>query len=100
MAYNWPGNVRELENTVRQSVSAAAGPILGVEDLNLVLRGKPGREAAGGESIPVDEQERTALVRALRETAGNQEAAAVRLGMGKTMLARRLKYYGLGTAGR
>jgi DNA-binding NtrC family response regulator len=44
MAYDWPGNVRELENTVRHSISAASGPIVGVEDLNLVFGGK----AVGG----------------------------------------------------
>jgi len=36
LAYDWPGNVRELEDAVRHAISAACGPIVGVEDLNLV----------------------------------------------------------------
>jgi DNA-binding NtrC family response regulator len=98
LAYGWPGNVRELEHVVKQCVSATEGPIAGVEELNFILGSKLGKDAAGG-AAQVDEQERTALVRALRETQGDQDAAASRLGIGKAMLSRRLKYYGLGTAG-
>ena len=96
LAYGWPGNVRELEKVVRQCASAADGTIVGVEDLNFILGSKLGKDAAFGEAVRVDEQERTALVRALQESQGDQDAAANLLGIGKTMFSRRLKYYGLG----
>jgi two-component system response regulator HydG len=96
LAYNWPGNLRELESAVRHCVSASSGVVMGVEDLNLVLGGKP-HGVSGNQDPPIDEQERIALVRALSETAGDYDAAATRLGMGKTTFSRRLKYYGLET---
>jgi DNA-binding NtrC family response regulator len=98
LAYGWPGNVRELENVVKQCSSVTDAPVVGVEDLNFILGSKLGKDTAGG-AVRVDEQERTALVRALRETQGDRDAAASRLGIGKAMFSRRLKYYGLGTAG-
>jgi DNA-binding NtrC family response regulator len=100
LAYNWPGNVRELESAVRHCVSAANGPVMGVEELNLVL-GEKSRASVSTKDIQIaDEQERSALLRALRDSGGDQAAAATRLGMGRTTFSRRLKYYGLGPAAR
>ena len=98
LAHDWPGNVRELENVVRKAVAAATGPVLGVEDLNLVLGGKlvwHSSPKSDVYNLPVDEMERNALVWALRETEGDRNAAAGRLGIGAGTLNRRLKYYGL-----
>ena len=98
LAHDWPGNVRELENVVRKAVAAATGPVLGVEDLNLVLGGKlvwHSSPKSDVYNLPVDEMERNALVWALRETEGDRNAAAGRLGIGTGTLNRRLKYYGL-----
>ena len=101
LAHDWPGNVLELKNVVRRAVAAASGPVLGVEDLNLVLGGKivwHSSPKSDVYNLPVDEMERNALVWALRETEGNRRAAAGRLGIGTGTLNRRLKYYGLATS--
>jgi two-component system response regulator HydG len=45
------------------------------------------------EVVPLEELERRAIVRALRETAGDKLAAARLLGIGKTTLYRKLKTY-------
>jgi two-component system response regulator HydG len=46
------------------------------------------------ELLPLDELERRAIMRAMRESAGDKLAAARLLGIGKTTLYRKLKQYG------
>jgi len=43
--------------------------------------------------VPLDAMERRAIFRALQETGGDKVAAARMLGIGKTTLYRKLKYY-------
>ena len=43
--------------------------------------------------LPLEELERRAILRALRESAGDKLAAARLLGIGKTTLYRKLKQY-------
>jgi len=98
LAYDWPGNVAELQEVVRRAVSAASGPTLGVDDLNLILGGQlvwHSNPESGVYNLPVDEHERNALMWALRESEGDRAAAAGRLGIGRGTFNRRLKYYGL-----
>jgi two-component system response regulator HydG len=45
------------------------------------------------ELLPLDELERRAILRALREASGDKLAAARLLGIGKTTLYRKLKQY-------
>jgi two-component system response regulator HydG len=44
--------------------------------------------------MPLEELERRAILRALRESGGDKLAAARMLGIGKTTLYRKLKEYG------
>src|SRR5262249_12578786 len=61
LAYGWPGNVRELEEAVRHAVAAVSGPIVGVEDLNMVLGGRFMRDAANPSAPPpLDDHEKNA----------------------------------------
>ena len=98
MAYDWPGNVRELENAVERAVALGSGPILHVGDLpsNLQNTGSE-RLPEQDELVPLEELERRAIFRALRETAGDKLAAARLLGIGKTTLYRKLKQYDVPT---
>jgi two-component system response regulator HydG len=48
---------------------------------------------ASEELLPLEELERRAILRALRETGGDKLAAARMLGIGKTTLYRKLKLY-------
>ena len=52
------------------------------------------------EVVALEELERRAIVRALRETGGDKLAAARLLGIGKTTLYRKLKTYQTAAAGR
>ncbi len=95
MAYDWPGNVRELENAIERAVALGSGPVLHTGDLptNLQHHFSDRLPAASEELLPLEELERRAILRALRETAGDKLAAARMLGIGKTTLYRKLKQY-------
>jgi two-component system response regulator HydG len=94
MAYDWPGNVRELENAVERAVALGSGPILHVGDLPSNLQhSNSERLLHSDELLPLEELERRAILRALREAGGDKLAAARLLGIGKTTLYRKLKQY-------
>jgi two-component system response regulator HydG len=94
MAYDWPGNVRELENAIERAVALGSGPILHAGDLPTNLQyGTGDRLPQNDELLPLDELERRAILRALREAGGDKLAAARMLGIGKTTLYRKLKQY-------
>jgi two-component system response regulator HydG len=94
IAYDWPGNVRELENAIERAVALGTGPILHVGDLPSNLQyGTGDRMPQSDELLPLEELERRAIVRALREAGGDKLAAARLLGIGKTTLYRKLKQY-------
>jgi two-component system response regulator HydG len=94
IAYDWPGNVRELENAIERAVALGSGPILHAGDLPSNLHYGTGEGMPqNDELLPLDELERRAILRALREAAGDKLAAARLLGIGKTTLYRKLKQY-------
>jgi DNA-binding NtrC family response regulator len=94
MAYDWPGNVRELENAIERAIALGSGPILHAGDLPTNLQyGAGERLPQNDELLPLDELERRAILRALREAGGDKLAAARMLGIGKTTLYRKLKQY-------
>jgi two-component system response regulator HydG len=95
MAYDWPGNVRELENAVERAVALGSGPILHIADLPSNLQESSEEHTLrSDELVTLEELERRAILRALRETSGDKLAAARLLGIGKTTLYRKLKQYG------
>lgn len=96
--YSWPGNVRELENAIERAVALGSGPILHSGDLpsNLqyaVSNGGTDPMPVSDELVPLEELERRAILRALRESGGDKLIAARLLGIGKTTLYRKLKQY-------
>ena len=94
IAYDWPGNVRELENAIERAVALGSGPILHVGDLPSNLQYPTSeRVPEKDELLPLEELERRAILRTLRETGGDKLAAARMLGIGKTTLYRKLKQY-------
>lgn len=94
MAYDWPGNVRELENAIERAVALGSGPILHVGDLPSNLQYGMGERMSQSDDLRLEELERRAIFRALREASGDKLAAARLLGIGKTTLYRKLKQYG------
>ena len=94
IAYDWPGNVRELENVIERAVALGSEPVVHVGDLPTQLQyGTSERLPQGDDSFRLDELERRAIMRALRESGGDKLVAARLLGIGKTTLYRKLKEY-------
>jgi two-component system nitrogen regulation response regulator NtrX len=120
-AYNWPGNVRELKNTIERLVifsdaNAISGehvlslmPHLGrpVSSLsastpayaNPVQGGMNQLAPAGSLRDAKTEFEREFIVRKLRENDGNVSRTAQALGIERSHLHRKIKSYGIETAG-
>jgi DNA-binding NtrC family response regulator len=94
MSYDWPGNVRELENAIERALALGSGPILHAGDLPTSLQYKAIEQLPqNDELLPLEEMERRAILRALREAGDDKLAAARILGIGKTTLYRKLKQY-------
>lgn len=98
--HQWPGNIRELKNTVsRASVMFPRIPILG-EHIDRLLD-KP-LDPAGISSLEsktqlpvIKEIEKQMIVQRLIANNGSQRNTAQDLGMPKSTLHDRLKYYGI-----
>ena len=96
ISYDWPGNVRELENAIERAVALGSSPVVEVADLPSNLHYSTSERVPDrNEILPLDELERRAILKTLRETSGDKLAAARMLGIGKTTLYRKLKQYNM-----
>lgn len=85
---DWPGNVRQLENEIQRAVVLSQGGVIISHHLTLSQHGIPTqidlatrvRNREGLETV-LREIEHTMLVEALRQSDGDQEEAAHRLGL-------------------
>ena len=90
--YGWPGNVRELENEVRRLMGSPL-PRVPATALSPELRAQAeGRPGPGGS---LRDQEREAVLAALRACGGNKARAAQQLGVSRSTLYRLLERYQL-----
>ena len=88
--YPWPGNVRQLQNAIHQAALLAESSVIQVNDLpDEVLSGSSSIRPAEPGSI--EDIERTAIEKALKQTGGDVEKAANMLGIGRTSVYRKLK---------
>ncbi|KRE89008.1 Fis family transcriptional regulator [Frateuria sp. Soil773] len=79
--YDWPGNIRELRNLVERAVILGAFP----DD----FQGAASGDAGDGQSLAAIE--RRHILSVLRETGGNREEAARRLGISRKTIDRKCK---------
>ncbi len=99
--YDWPGNIRELRHVLERAFVVAQGPVLGIEDLPPQLnpsgdsRIRPTENAAAPiAATSQDSPNEIAVIKtALEETRGNIGEAAIRLGMHRTTLWRKMRQY-------
>jgi DNA-binding NtrC family response regulator len=119
--YSWPGNVRELQSVLKQALLRAHGPVL-LPDFVAELSEAPGESiaavsASGGPFDPEAfirqrlvpesrdlyrelhrELDRLVLPRVLQYTGGNQQRAALLLGITRRTLRAKLQDVGLHVA--
>jgi DNA-binding NtrC family response regulator len=109
MRHDWPGNVRELQHAVEHACTFSSSQQLNLGDFptQVQQRGLEARQAtlqkldaaADGSFVEklktLAEQERDAILSAIRQLNGDKLQAARVLGIGKTTLYRKLKEYGI-----
>jgi DNA-binding NtrC family response regulator len=77
--YDWPGNIRELRNLIERTVILGTFP----EDFERSIEG----DDAGGQSLA--DVERRHILAVLRETGGDREETARRLGISRKTVDRK-----------
>ncbi len=104
-AQPWPGNVRELRNVLERAAMLAEGPILGAHELRPLLRPVNAPPSSAGRRTDEFTPDRIAgdyteamrafetefLRQALAEADGSVPQAALRLGLGRSTLYKKLK---------
>ena len=106
-AYHWPGNIRELRNVVERGMLMARGGLLTVADLPPELKTPAPTTPKetdlasitnlGPGGVDIREVERILILKALRQTNGNQSRAAGLLRMTRDQLRYRVQKYGIKT---
>ncbi len=93
LSYDFPGNIRELENLIEQGVALAQDGQVHLSDILPNHNDNGAGLDTGRKSLAdiVQQVERDAIVRALRQVEGNKERAAEMLGLSPTTLWRKMK---------
>ncbi len=97
LEYPWPGNVRELRNVIeRAMILAGEETTIGVDLFpQELVEGATQPDAATRPTGALAQAEATMIREALAACDGNQSRAAAQLGIGRGVLARRLRRLGI-----
>lgn len=95
-AYSWPGNVRELRNLVESLLLTSDQDAVLLSELPEELLASTDQPRAVAQDAPVtslEEGERLAIVRAIKDCQGNLAKAARALGVSRSTLYRKVERY-------
>ncbi len=98
VSHHYPGNVRELKNAVEHGFVLCSGEHIDVAHLPSSITQRRGRFAVGANKAitnPRQAAEAEVIRQTLERNGGNRLAAARELGMHRTTLWRKLKFYGI-----
>jgi len=97
--YQWPGNVRELKNALEAGVVLCRNNRLLPDDLQLTLPEKELEQDVSAEpedrSFSIENSEKDAIIRALKETNGVQKRAAELLDISRRSIHYKIKKYNI-----
>jgi DNA-binding NtrC family response regulator len=100
LSYPWPGNVRELSNCIERAVALTRNEELTVDDLPDTVRdyqrgpiGSPGVDIGPVDLVPLEDVERSYILRVLDAVGGNKTLASKVLGLDRKTLYRKLERY-------
>lgn len=92
-SHTWPGNIRELENVIEYACVVATEKTIREEDLLLHKSPETNKKQffLMNQESPVIAAEKKLIVDALNKTKGNQQKAAIMLGISRVTLWRKMK---------
>jgi two-component system response regulator HydG len=97
--YPWPGNIRELENLIERLVVISPQPVISSELIGRHV-GKTVTHFATLENLTLDDAlyhfEKNLIQQALKDTGGNKNKAAKKLGLKTSTLYYKMEKFGLG----
>ncbi|MDR0729699.1 MAG: sigma-54 dependent transcriptional regulator [Prevotellaceae bacterium] len=93
--YAYPGNVRELQYAIERAVIMANGAVLQTDDIVFSPIEYKTPNAERLQTHNLEALERTAIMQAMEQHAGNISKAARALGLTRAALYRRLEKYGI-----
>ena len=96
--YHWPGNVRELQRVLEYAFVFVKGHIITQKHLPELEETHPHLHAAaspGPPALPLWEDEREAIQKALRKARGRRQVAARMLGISRSSLWRKMRAHNL-----
>ncbi|MHA6800279.1 sigma-54-dependent Fis family transcriptional regulator [Bounagaea algeriensis] len=91
MRWSWPGNIAELRRTIEFLAHRMPGKTVAAGDLPTRMQ----QTASQRQLTMMETAERDSLVTALRQSGGNRTQAASALGIGRTTLYRKMRFYRL-----
>jgi len=91
----WPGNVRELKHTLQGALVFCQNSTIDVEDMQIdpIPTDSP---AAVGSSLSLEDNEKQAIIRALKHSGGVKKDAADTLGISRRAIHYKIKKYDIG----
>ena len=95
MRYEWPGNVRELKNTIENLVVFSKSDVIETSDLPENLSQPLTHNKLLPSSLNIQDNEKILIEEALKECHYNKTDAALKLGMSRRTLHRKIQKLGL-----
>jgi len=93
-SYNWPGNVQELENILARACTLATGEILDESLIFTLPQDRPMvEESSGYLNMTLKDNQKTLILKALKQNNNNYSRTASQLGISRTTLWRRMKKF-------
>jgi len=93
-SYNWPGNVQELENILSRACALATGGLLDESLIFTLPQDRPTEEEPVGYlNMTLKDNQKTLILKALKQNNNNYSRTASQLGISRTTLWRRMKRF-------
>jgi transcriptional regulator with PAS, ATPase and Fis domain len=92
--YRWPGNVAELENIIARACALSTSEVIDESLVFTLPKDRPASEEGPGFlNVTLKDNQKTLILKALKQNAGNYTRTAQQLGISRTTLWRRMKKF-------
>ena len=93
-SYEWPGNVKELENILSRACALASTEMLDESLIFTLPQDRPEpEESVGYLNMTLKDNQKTLILKALKQNGNNYSRTARQLGISRTTLWRRMKKF-------